>query len=348
MVTPVRNLKIAIVESDAVHAQRLVEEVSFASHLGALEILTACSGNEAFHLFDQHHPDIFIINSNLVGIGSRELCRWIRANDGERHTGIIIIAGEDIDEDRLSVDCLTQGADDFLRVSYTRDELLARLNTVLRLKFMTDDLRRANYKLRMLTLTDELTGMANMRCFREHFNRAVQRCRQGITGLAVIMLDLDHFKQVNDRINHLVGSYVLGEAGKMMRDASIIGSEDLAARYGGDEFIICSEVDDIALAVSKATVLRKLIESAAFEYDGRVVQLTASVGVSWVKPGFTGPKNDIIKLADSMLYRSKNFGRNRVSSMELRYPIDFDVVSKSTSAEEATTEMSLVRMDRLR
>jgi diguanylate cyclase (GGDEF)-like protein len=333
------------VESDEQHSKRLIDLVGRASHLGPIEVLSASTGNEAFHLFDNHHPDLFIINSSISGIGSRDVCRWIRANEGERHTGIIFIAGANVDEDKLSVDCLTQGADDFLRITYTQDELLARLNTVLRLKFMTDDLRRANYKLRMLTLTDELTGMANMRCFREHFARAVHRCSNREMGLSVIMLDLDHFKQVNDKINHLVGSYVLSEAGRMIREAKVIGSEDLAARYGGDEFIICSEVTEITYAMHKAMAIREMIESAIFKYDGCSVTLTASVGVAWVKPGFQGPKNDIIKLADAMLYRSKRLGRNRVSSMELRYPIDFDFVSKTQNTDDVTDEILPVRLD---
>jgi diguanylate cyclase (GGDEF)-like protein len=307
--------------------------------------MTASSGNEAVHLFDEQHPDLFIINSAISGIGSKEICRWIRANESERHTGIIVIAEEQGDEDKLSVECLTQGADDFLRITYTPEELLARLNTVLRLKFMTDDLRRANFKLRMLTLTDELTGMANMRCFRDHYARTVHRCSNRETGLAVIMLDLDHFKQVNDSLNHLVGSFVLGEAGKMIREARVIGTGDLAARYGGDEFIICCEVSEITYAIHKAMALRELIEGTTFQHDGFSVRLTASIGVAWVKPGFKGPKNDLIKLADAMLYRSKHLGRNRVSSMELRYPINFDFVGTDKKREEPVEENEILRLD---
>jgi diguanylate cyclase (GGDEF)-like protein len=308
--------------------------------------MVADSGNEGLHLFEVHHPDLFIINANIAGRSSREICRWIRANESERHTGIIVIAEGMKDEDKLSVECLTQGADDFLRATFTSEELLARVNTVLRLKFMTDDLRRANYKLRMLTLTDELTGLANMRCFREHFNAAVQRCANGGEGLGVIMMDLDHFKLVNDRMNHLVGSHVLSSAGKLIRDARVLGSEDLAARYGGDEFIICCEVSEITYAMHKAMALREIIEATVFQYDGREVTLTASLGVAWVKPGFQGPKNDVIKLADAMLYRSKHLGRNRVSSMELRYPIDFDSVSKAYAVQFESADSERVRRDK--
>ncbi|MEZ4743012.1 MAG: diguanylate cyclase [Bdellovibrionota bacterium] len=327
-----RTLKIAIVESNCYQARRLQNLIKSSSYLGPLEVLSASSGNEACYLFDSAHPDLFIINAKITGIPSRDVCRWIRANESERHTGIIFISGNlnDNDVDRLSVECLNQGADDFVRENCSPEELLARINTVLRLKFMTDELRRANYKLRMMTLTDELTEMANMRCFKKHYQTSMIKCLKGDVGLSVIMLDLDNFKSVNDNKNHLVGSHVISEVGKLIRDCSVLGHEDLAARYGGDEFIVCSEVPEMEYAIHKALELREKIESATFEFDGFKVSVTCSVGVSWAKPGFKGPENDLIKLADLMLYRSKRAGRNCVSSMELRYPIDFDSISNTS------------------
>jgi len=194
---------------------------------------------------------------------------------------------------------------------------------------MTDDLRRANYKLRMMTLTDELTGMANMRCFKEQYRKSVTKCTNGEIGLSIIMLDLDNFKLVNDNQNHLVGSHVISETGRLIQKSDSLGNEDLAARYGGDEFIICSEVSEMAYAVHKAMEIRQEIEAKSFVYDGCQISLTSSIGVAWAGPGFKGPLNDIIKLADVMLYRSKESGRNRVTSMELKYPIDFDHISRN-------------------
>ena len=178
-------------------------------------------------------------------------------------------------------------------------------------------------------MTDDLTGLPNMRSFNQRFMTAIRRCRDGKIGLAVVMLDLDHFKSVNDTSNHLVGSYVLATAGKLMRNSGILAEVDVVARYGGDEFVMYIPTKDPHAAIKKAEAIRKVIEATTFSHDGVSIQLTSSIGVSWTAPGFDGRAEDLVKAADLMLYRSKEGGRNRVTGMVLRYPIDFDHISRA-------------------
>src|SRR5690606_14908196 len=148
-------------------------------------------------------------------------------------------------EDQLAVECLESGADDLVRSTTTDREILARTNAVLKLKAMTDELRSANHRLHQLSYTDELTGLNNMRTLNGKYSKAVKRCLDGESGLGVIMMDLDNFKNVNDSTNHLMGSHVISEVGKLIRGSGILGEEDCAARFGGDEYVIFTLDKDV-------------------------------------------------------------------------------------------------------
>ena len=148
-------------------------------------------------------------------------------------------------------------------------------------------------------------------------------------GAAVTMMDLDHFKSVNDSTSHLTGSYVIGATGKLLRDGVWPRKKAWAARYGGDEFIMVCEASDLPTVMNQADHVRRTIATYQYEHDDAQVSITASLGVAWVEPGFAGRAEDIIKAADLMLYRSKEQGRNRVSGMSLRYPVDLDHISRA-------------------
>lgn len=329
-------MKVAIVHSD--ESSRAAIMQSFARDVAArqIELTGVASCEQALELFDVIHPDLMLVHleagEESGTMTGRDLCQEIRATEGKRHTGLVFLSDKADSEqraDELSVDMLGLGADDVLYTKVNAEVLLARVRTVLRFKAMTDELRSANHRLKLLSMTDDLTGLPNMRCFNQKFMAAIRRCRDGKTGLAVVMLDLDHFKSVNDTSNHLVGSHVLSTAGKLMRNSGILAESDIIARYGGDEFVMYLPTKDPQVAMAKAEAIRQAIAATVFEHDRVRVQLTASIGVAWTAPGFDGRAEDLIKAADIMLYRSKEFGRNRVSGMILRYPIDFDHISRA-------------------
>lgn len=295
------------------------------------ETTHAASFEEGLAAFASFHPDLVLVSvaKGSLHLGG-DLCQKIRSREDQRHTGVIFfLTGGPVDDDMLPVECLELGADDFFGARISQREILARINSVLRLKAMTDELRSANHKLEILSLTDELTGLHNMRSFNIHYSDMIRRCRQGEFGLGVIMLDLDYFKSVNDQANHLVGSHVISEVGKIIRYSGLFGMESCAARYGGDEYILCLQAHDIYEVCQKAERLRGIIAEAEFQKDGYNIKLTSSIGVSWIDPGFDGKADDPIKAADVMLYKSKEEGRNQVQAMILRYPVDFNHVGRS-------------------
>jgi diguanylate cyclase (GGDEF)-like protein len=318
----VRPNRILVVSVETVERQRLISVIEGASHKNEFEIIEARSAGESIVLFRNSHPDLIILSAVDIRKLGIDVCRQIRREEGQRHTGVIFVAAEALDDEKLGVECLELGADDFVKPGFTPAEFVARIRGVLRLKAMTDELRSANHKLRQLSLTDELTGLANMRCFNQKYADLVRKCRQGKSALGVIMLDLDKFKSVNDTTNHLVGSYVIAETGRLIRTSELFKEHDVAARYGGDEYVIACEVATPNDLLKIGEAIRQRIGSHTFEKDGFKLQITSSVGTAWVDKKFNGRAEDVIKAADLMLYRSKELGRNRVCTMALSYPVD--------------------------
>jgi diguanylate cyclase (GGDEF)-like protein len=332
-----RQVTILVMSPHAEERQRL--EALLQGHAEMPSILLAASTVEdAMNLFRQHHPDLVIISADDLKTVGADLCDQIRTTEVNRHTGIIFIDRRAVDDGTLSVECLEMGGDDFLRHTCGTEELRARVRAVLRLKAMTDELRSANHRLRVLSMTDELTGLANMRSFNQRFSESLRHCRAGMTGIGVLMLDLDHFKTVNDTTNHLIGSYVIAEVGRIIRMSQLFSESDTAARYGGDEFIIAVEVAQADELKRRAEALRALIAMEEFKRDGCSVRITASIGFAWTAPGFHGRAEDVIKAADLMLYRSKDLGRDRVSGMLLKYPVDLENVSRRLLIDDNTEE----------
>lgn len=317
-----RAMNVLIVGPNDDERRRVLETLNALALPGELELEEASTRERALAVFRDDHSDLILISTAELESFGRELAEAIRAEEGHRHTGLVFIDHGSLADDALSVACLEMGADDFLRHGATASELMARVRGVLRLKAMTDELRSANHQLRILSMTDELTGLANMRSFNQSFSERMSRCRAGETGLAVVMMDLDHFKSVNDTTNHLIGSHVLKEVGALLRDRSLLGPKDVAARYGGDEFIVLCEARTVDEAAQRAEAVRRAIAARVFERDGCRISVTSSLGVAWVKPKFSGRAEDLVKAADLMLYRSKDHGRNRVTAMILSYPAD--------------------------
>lgn len=331
-----RQMRVLIVDPDDQDRQSVARVLAESALPGEFEVVTVSGTSGAMAEFRSAHPDLILIStSDFSGVG-REIARAVRESEGLRHTGIIFINHQSRDDSTLSVECLEMGADDFLRHGCTSQELMARVRAVLRLKAMTDELRSANHRLRVLSMTDELTGLANMRSFNQRFGDVLRRARRGDIGVGVMMLDLDRFKSVNDSTNHLIGSFVISEVGRLLRQEGFLSEGDVAARYGGDEFIVACEAASLDEAYQRAETIRRQIAASCFERDGCAIRITSSIGVSWADRKFEGRGEDLIKAADLMLYRSKNLGRNRVSGMVLKYPLDLDHESASRLSKRIT------------
>ena len=291
-------------------------------------VVSATSGDQAMEVFHKLHPDLVVVDLDHAGEIGLQFCKQTRSLEKDRHTGFVFFSQRVLTEDGVIEQVLEHGGDDFIDGKASEREFVARVNSVFRFKVMTDRLRSVNHRLKMLSLTDELTGLSNMRAFNIDYQKLIKGCRKGQSGLGIIMLDLDHFKTINDTANHLVGSFVIGEVGRLIAHSGVLGKHAVAARYGGDEYIVCVPSDSVSVVWDIAERIQDLVMRSVFKKEQYTVKLTGSFGVCWVDPGFEGKSDDVIKGADVMLYRSKRHGRNMVSGMILRYPVDFNHIGR--------------------
>jgi diguanylate cyclase (GGDEF)-like protein len=154
-----------------------------------------------------------------------------------------------------------------------------------------------------------------MRGFLKKFELSVAQLAD--RGFAVVMMDLDKFKRINDTTNHMVGSHIIKSVGRILRESALMSQFDYAARYGGDEYIFVLHGSDVHEQINKVDQIRSEVASAKFEFQGHSISITASFGLCWVDGRFSGVPENIVKAADSMLYLSKDLGRDRVSSCRL-------------------------------
>ena len=160
-----------------------------------------------------------------------------------------------------------------------------------------------------LTTIDGLTQIYNKRYFLETLEREISRAHRYRRELTLMMMDIDHFKKINDTYGHLAGDYVLKQLASVIK--ARIRREDTMSRYGGEEFaLVLPEVDQIN-AGQTAEKIRKLVEKTVFKFEDTKIPVTVSMGVSALDPETKDP-NDFIKRADEKLYQAKNQGRNQV------------------------------------
>jgi len=167
-------------------------------------------------------------------------------------------------------------------------------------------------RLQDLAAMDPLTSIYNRRFGLNRLREEFQRALRGHLPLAVIMIDLDHFKSVNDTYGHLMGDRVLVEATQVLRGA--LREEDILIRYGGEEFLVVLPGADLNIGASTADRIRRLIEDMVITDDSQTLKVTASMGVSAIPRAFTDNELQLIKAADDALYQAKAAGRNRVLS----------------------------------
>jgi diguanylate cyclase (GGDEF)-like protein len=236
------------------------------------------------------------------------LCRLIKGNDELRNTYVIIISTKN--ETVSKVMGLDFGADEYLVKPVDAFELQARVRSGLRLRRALTELAAKNELLEKLALTDGLTGLPNRRAFDESLQTEVSRSLRGARPLALLYLDLDHFKDVNDRHGHPVGDEVLSGFADLLRRHARRG--DLPARLGGDEFAIVLPQTGVSHAFIVAERVRKAVEAMPLGRSSPL-PITVSVGAASFHGKALEDAAELVREADEALYRAKAEGRNRVA-----------------------------------
>ena len=253
--------------------------------------------------------DLIIVSLSLQDADGLRLCSQVRSLDRARHLPLLIIVEPGDDAPLLRG--LDMGVNDYVVRPIDPNELLARVRTQLKRKRYIDHLRVRLEESVEMAILDPLTGLHNRRYMTSHLATLFDDAARRGKPLSVLLIDIDHFKAVNDSHGHDAGDAVLREfATRIRRDTRGI---DLACRLGGEEFVVVMPDCDLAKAYQVGERLRQCIETAPFEVEGKVglLQVTASVGVAALEFDDDAPEQ-MLKRADEALYSAKRDGRNRV------------------------------------
>jgi two-component system, cell cycle response regulator len=266
------------------------------------------SGAEARKFFFEHGWDLAILDRRLPDIDGLRLCNEIKSRREFRNRYVIVLTGEDEQEDKL--EGFDLGADDYVTKPFQPAELLARIRAAKRIVDLQKELMESNRQLELLSITDGLTQLYNHRFFQEEFARKFEEASRYEQPLSLALIDIDHFKKVNDTWGHAVGDEVLKSVSRIFQ--SSVRKADVAARYGGEEFAVIMPQTDLGDARSFAEKVRTLIGSESIPTAAGSIPVTVSIGISSIPENQLASPLEMVDAADKALYRAKEGGRNQV------------------------------------
>jgi two-component system, cell cycle response regulator len=303
--------KILLVEDSTAQSGKIREALERLGY--AVEC--AGSGAEGLKLARSLRPDLILLDVEMDDIDGFAVCRWLKVNSETREIPVIMLTVRKELADR--VEGLNIGADDYLAKPFASAELEARIFAALRVKAAHAELKERNSQLESmlhhveaLAITDPLTGLFNRRRFGDVLKREFAITRRYKNTLSCLMIDLDHFKRVNDRYGHDAGDQVLKETARRLLET--VREVDVPARYGGEEFAVLLPHTAKGAAVIAAERVRAVMNKAEFRFGDESLRMTASIGVAGNSDVASGVAEDLVKAADFALYEAKRQGRDRV------------------------------------
>ena len=275
----------------------------------------ASDGAEALRKVEESPPDLILLDVMMPKIDGIEVARRIKGNASLPFIPIIMQTALDATENK--VEGLEAGADDYVTTPIDFPELRARMESMLRIKRLQEELEErerelleANERLRHMSQTDALTGVDNRRHLEERLSEMFEHAKRLNEPFSCVMCDLDRFKSVNDTHGHQAGDLVLTQFARILHDE--VREIDRVGRYGGEEFMLLLPGTVLDAAVRLAERVRKRVESHTFAFDHQSIRRTASFGVSaWPHPRIRNA-DVLVGAADDALYVAKETGRNRV------------------------------------
>jgi len=293
--------KTLVVEDD----KAVRELIHIFLEKSGFESFTAISAEEGLDILKDQEIGIVLTDVQLPGMNGLELTKIIKH---DYDADVIIMTGYSLD---YSIeDAMARGASDLIIKPIRLEDLLLRINVVLKKRSEKQENCRKLEELTFLTTRDDLTGLFNTRQFYRHIAQEVDRSNRYFRPLALILMDIDNFKSLNDTYGHLFGDKILSGIGEIIKLA--IRTQDTAYRYAGDEFTIILPETELEMAISVAERVRQAIEieTQALSYP-KPLKVTVSIGV--VEYLTDEDIKSFVHRADSAMYVSKKRGRNKIS-----------------------------------
>jgi len=299
-------MKVLAAEDNPVMQSMLVSLLSKWGY----EPVMARDGNEAWRaLQNPDGPSLAILDWMMPGLNGIEICRAVRSAAREPYVYILLLTARTDFEDLL--EGMEAGADDYLTKPFHSHELRVRLRAGRRVLELQEQLLAAREALREQATHDSLTGLLNRGTILETLRREVSRTSREANAVSLLMVDLDHFKQVNDTHGHAAGDAVLQQAARRIQAAG--RGYDSVGRYGGEEFLVLLPGCDHAGAIAQAERIREIIASPPFSLETKAHTVTCSIGAASRAFPAPGDADALLREADLAMYRAKADGRNQVA-----------------------------------
>jgi len=266
---------------------------------------------EGFKIALSEPLDVILCDLDMPGMDGFKFLSMIKTRKELQDIPVILVTG--INDQDSKIRGLERGASDYLTKPYDPAELIARVKVQLKIKTLQDSLKKSNQALMELSNTDPLTHLSNRRFLMKTLEKELQRCERSQKPMALIMVDVDHFKPVNDTYGHQQGDVVLQTLADQMK--AHLRDYDLAARFGGEEFALVLPETALAEAVQVAERLRVAISELRIPTDHDEIRLTISLGVATYPHPKVRTVDNLILEADRALYNAKEKGRNRVETI---------------------------------
>jgi two-component system, cell cycle response regulator len=252
--------------------------------------------------------DLVLLDIMMPGLDGLDCCRLIKGITQDSFLPVMLVTARSDADSRVTG--LRIGADDYVSKPFDERELLARVNNLVRLKRMHDDIAQARARLEQLAVQDELTGLYNYRYLHNRLGEEFKRAERYREPLACVMLDIDHFKRINDRFGHDAGDSALREVAARLRKA--VREIDVVTRYGGEEFLLVLPSTNFSGALAVADRVWRAIGTEPFLLPGEPERISVSAGVAVFPSRDIKSKDQLLKAADRALYQAKGDGRDRI------------------------------------
>jgi len=313
-------LKVLIADDDPVSRRLLQVTLSNSGY----ETLLASDGAEALRILEREDsPRLVVLDWIMPTLDGVDVCRALRKCALERYSYIILLTVKGNQKD--IIEGLDAGADDYVTKPFDLIELKARLRAGRRILELQEQLIASREQLRFDATHDAQTGLLNHEAILEALQKEVLRTRREGTPLGVIMLDIDHFKSVNDRYGHMAGDLVLREVSRRLQLS--MRPYDSIGRYGGDEFVVVAPGCNLEKARLLAERLCVSIGSKPIQELAVSIYVTVSLGVSTAVSAKSA--DQVMRATDEALYIAKTQGRNRVV---VKAPSDEVLLMKESDA----------------
>jgi two-component system, cell cycle response regulator len=333
-------MRILIAEDDMLSRMMLEKSLERAGY----EVTAVSNGARAMSALDADDPPrLALLDWVMPEKSGVDVCREVRIRRDKPYTYLILLSSKESKQD--IVQGLEAGADDYLTKPYDQEELKARLRAGERILELEDHLVEARENMRFQATHDPLTALWNRGVIEELLGREIHRSRREQSGLVVMLCDVDHFKQVNDRLGHNTGDDVLRELARRLQHS--VRSYDMVGRFGGEEFLVILNNCDVNSAEARAENIRAMIAKKTFQTRSEPLAITISIGLALSTDFDHQGVDEILAGVDAALYAAKSAGRNCVRRAQPTQGARITEVSQgrdTTLARLATAQKTLFHL----